>query len=1831
MGRQLKQLSLLIKKNFILLWQRKWQVLFEIFLTFLLLLAFSFLKGVFQIEETCMRESKMTDPLHNIWGDEANRKIIAISPNSELVRAVSDQMTKMPAYKLTDDVDDAAERIFVNEGNYTDVLRTIKDGEKKYLVVFSTNEIFDDYVRTSSGLFRAAIIFEGDDKNVSYSLRYHKKDAFHWGNWNTERLYLREPAEKTMEGGAYDNTGFAALQRLIESSILMVNKVDYNPAIALRLVPIPSIKTDPFVDNLLTTLLPLSMLIGAFLITSSIASDIVEEKCSKMREIQRMMGLTDTIMWLSWIIQRSSIIIACSALNTIGLMFFGYTPSSDGTVIFVFLLCYYGAHTSYIIFIASLQRNLKAAPAIMGFLTFIEYLPYSVLASRIPQLGRGVKILLSVLPLSGASIGFLTIAEWEKIRLGAQWSNIDNGISAITEFSVSDVMLMLFFDIFIFGALTWYVENVFPGEFGVPNSPLFFLTKSYWCGTTPKNVEVDNHGADHDKVDPEFHEKVTQNLKAGIVIKNLNKSFQTLDGEKVAVNNLSVEMYEGQITALLGHNGAGKTTTINMLTGMYPPSSGEATVGGHNIIHDMTGVRESMGVCPQHNILFKFLTVQQHLDFFIRLKGIEDEKEIADEIEQMLESLGIEEKRHEMSKSLSGGLKRKLSVGIALSGGSKVVLLDEPSTGMDVSGKRDLWDMLLKLKAGRTIIITTHSMDEADLLGDRIAIMAAGQLVCSGSSLFLKRKYGVGYHLTLVKESADMADAEVENLTTFIQSHVPSATCHSNVGSELSYLLSANDVQHFVKLFQVLEEDSENYGVASFGVSLTTMEEVFMKAGEGHDSNVAAIDADNKDERKIRKFNRNELNWGTSLLLQQFLCLLKKRAIVSKRNKWITLGMFFIPILFILVGLFTYKGMQSVTEGVPRVLSLAEYPNNDIRAKVYFADVRETRDDRLSKIKDYLNNELDVMLTDVTDETDALEGSYGGTPEDCCSNPYLQLNTECIGLNADKFNVCYDDYDDLKFTYTFCRASCFDIAVDEDKKGADCTVSRPNEKDPNEKTNYYQNVYLKKATENKGSFFVDVQGGLTLSDTSDSYTVYNKEGKKIQTGYKDGDTLVKLSAEVLADPKGDVITGWISYEGFHLIPAFSSAITNLILEMNDKEVRVTATNKPLPEFQDEGDEFRVTEDVIGLVITYIFAGAFIYAVFTQSPVDERISKSKHLQQISGANSAVYWLSMLTWDFLVYFLCSLLIFFLILAFQVTGLTEGEYCATFFLTIILAGLASIPLVYILSHLFDKTSSAYGVITMFFFFISLAGFLCYMIVYPIYEAEEFINKIKGTSGNKYEWVIHLDRALLIHPHYAFASSMYNLMLLRSKYLNYQTCMDAVGKVAADCAHLKPDALFTLNGNGVGRHVLALAIGAIVYMGGLVIIETWWFVIRAKLMKVSQLICSSKANNGVSEAEDDNVTSERTRVNENLSSLVSSESVVMRNLHRQFGKITAVQNLSLAIAKGECFGLLGVNGAGKTTTFNMMTGDTVMTSGKGYLYGHDVTRNLRTAQKFIGYCPQFDALTGQLTGRELLEMFANLRGVPYSALDDSVNEVIRMFNLEDHAEKECRSYSGGNKRKLSTGLAIIGSPPLIFLDEPTAGMDPTARRFLWDVLCYLRGTGCSIVLTSHSMEECEALCTRIVIMVNGACRCLGSIQELKNTYSQGYTVCLLMDPEHQTNVINFVEEQFKGAILKESYPGYLMFSLGIDYKWSYIFEILETNKVEFNLKDYSVAQTSLEQVFLNFAKEQREPDEKKKGWFGRKKKKNGVNPKESRVSLKKSIVSENRASDLDHGNSSV
>jgi ATP-binding cassette, subfamily A (ABC1), member 3 len=189
----------------------------------------------------------------------------------------------------------------------------------------------------------------------------------------------------------------------------------------------------------------------------------------------------------------------------------------------------------------------------------------------------------------------------------------------------------------------------------------------------------------------------------------------------------------------------------------------------------------------------------------------------------------------------------------------------------------------------------------------------------------------------------------------------------------------------------------------------------------------------------------------------------------------------------------------------------------------------------------------------------------------------------------------------------------------------------------------------------------------------------------------------------------------------------------------------------------------------------------------------------------------------------------------------------------------------------------------------------------------------------------------------------------------------------------------------------------------------------------------------------------------------------------------------------------------SGKTTTFKMITGDETIDAGSIIINGKDLNENLRQAQQQMGYCPQFDALIDLLTGEETLYMFARLRGVQSHLISHIVNSLIELMNLRKHARKPVYAYSGGNKRKLSAAVSLIGDPAIVFLDEPTTGMDPKARRHFWNAIAQFRDHGKPIILTSHSMEECEALCTRLAIMVNGRFKCLGSIQHLKSKFGAG------------------------------------------------------------------------------------------------------------------------------------
>ncbi|GBP90838.1 ATP-binding cassette sub-family A member 3 [Eumeta japonica] len=247
----------------------------------------------------------------------------------------------------------------------------------------------------------------------------------------------------------------------------------------------------------------------------------------------------------------------------------------------------------------------------------------------------------------------------------------------------------------------------------------------------------------------------------------------------------------------------------------------------------------------------------------------------------------------------------------------------------------------------------------------------------------------------------------------------------------------------------------------------------------------------------------------------------------------------------------------------------------------------------------------------------------------------------------------------------------------------------------------------------------------------------------------------------------------------------------------------------------------------------------------------------------------------------------------------------------------------------------------------------------------------------------------------------------------------------------------------------------------------------------------------------------------------------------------------------------------------------------------------------KCVGYCPQFDGLLDNLTGRETLRIYCLLRGIPAQVGKESAIQLARSLGFLKHFDKMVREYSGGTKRKLSTALALLGDAPLVYLDEPTTGMDPASKRLVWSCVSEAAAQGRSVVLTSHSMEECEALCTRLTVMVNGRLNCLGTLQHLKNKFSQGYTVVVKCKPGAERDVtvdaVNaYIKANFHDSRLIDTYLGICTYYVSdADVAWWQMFDVMERAKSKFAVDDYSVTQTTLEQVFLQFTKHQgqREP----------------------------------------------
>lgn len=218
----------------------------------------------------------------------------------------------------------------------------------------------------------------------------------------------------------------------------------------------------------------------------------------------------------------------------------------------------------------------------------------------------------------------------------------------------------------------------------------------------------------------------------------------------------------------------------------------------------------------------------------------------------------------------------------------------------------------------------------------------------------------------------------------------------------------------------------------------------------------------------------------------------------------------------------------------------------------------------------------------------------------------------------------------------------------------------------------------------------------------------------------------------------------------------------------------------------------------------------------------------------------------------------------------------------------------------------------------------------------------------------------------------------------------------------------------------------------------------------------------------------------------------ILMDNVTERFEDVVAVDRVSLYVEKGELFGLLGPNGAGKTTTINILSGLLKPTSGYAIVGGYNVQKENAKVREVIGVCPQETAIYPYLTGAENLELFGNLYALDKNTLSKRKDMLLERMGLAQDAKRRVEKYSGGMKRRLSLILALIHDPQIVFLDEPTVGMDPQSRRAVWDFLRELKNEGKTTFLTTHYMEEAEELCDRVGIIDHGKIIALDTPEEL-------------------------------------------------------------------------------------------------------------------------------------------
>ena len=566
------------------------------------------------------------------------------------------------------------------------------------------------------------------------------------------------------------------------------------------------------------------------------------ERLRNVRQLHYSNGVRSICLWSAYLTFDFMIVLATSVLAII--IFRG---ASDAwyhiEYLFVVFFCYGIASTLLAYVISLFSRSQLAAfafaaggQAVMFLLYFIAYLSVRTYApiAKVDNYLYISHFTIALITPAGNLVRALFVALNVFATTCLEQKHIASYPGRITLYG-GPILYLIGQSFFLFGVLLWWDSG------------------SIWARIRRKQYKSED-AEEADPMDDEIAaevKRVATTPDDGLRVQHITKAY----GSNVAVQDITFGVKRGEVFALLGPNGAGKSTTISLIRGdiLPSPTSGEIYVENIPISKRRAAARTHLGVCPQVDACDQ-MTVLEHLRFYARIRGVDD---VEHNVHEVIRAVGLEPFQLRMAAKLSGGNKRKLSLGIALMGNPSVLLLDEPSSGMDVCAKRVMWRTLASVVPGRSLVLTTHSMEEADALADRAGIMGK-KMLALGTSEGLRRKHGDRYHVHLIMKTAPHTlDADMDNVKAWIMANLPGAsveekTFHGQLRfsvpasrpsqvlssdlkaaeSSADAIQSAHDHEDnrsgIGALFTRLDAHKEELGFEYYSISQTTLDQVFL-------------------------------------------------------------------------------------------------------------------------------------------------------------------------------------------------------------------------------------------------------------------------------------------------------------------------------------------------------------------------------------------------------------------------------------------------------------------------------------------------------------------------------------------------------------------------------------------------------------------------------------------------------------------------------------------------------------------------------------------------------------------------------------------------------------------------------------------------------------------------------------------------------------------------------------------------------------------------------------------------------------------------------------------